>query len=173
MARIEQREFIRTTDYAVQKYAPADRLSVETLCDLHKQWLGGIYSWAGEYRQVNVSKGGFLFAAARLVPYLMAAFGKDCLARPVRLVASQDAYIGLAEAHTEFLLIHPFRDGNGRMARLLTTLMALRAGVSVPNFDLMPKWQREEYFAAVRAGLDRNYEPMRRVLTSLACGDMP
>ncbi|HEU4624651.1 MAG TPA: Fic family protein [Steroidobacteraceae bacterium] len=175
MARVEQREFIRTAHYAVQQYCGAQRLTAGHLCDLHRQWLGTLYPWAGEYRQVNLSKGGFPFAAARLVPFLMGDFEENCLARYSDLsrARSVDPWAALAEAHTEFLLIHPFRDGNGRVARLLTTLMALRAGVPVPSFDRLRKHQREAYFAAVRAGLDRNYEPMRRVLTSLVSADRP
>jgi len=34
----------------------------------------------------------------------------------------------LAEVHAELILIHPFREGNGRLARLLALLMALQAG---------------------------------------------
>ena len=31
--------------------------------DMHRLWLGEIYVWAGEYRQVNMGKGDFMFAA--------------------------------------------------------------------------------------------------------------
>jgi len=34
----------------------------------------------------------------------------------------------LAVTHAEFILIHPFREGNVRLGRLLNTLMALQAG---------------------------------------------
>ncbi len=33
------------------------------------------------------------------------------------------------EVHEELVLIHPFREGNGRVARLLSTLMAFQAGL--------------------------------------------
>ena len=49
------------------------------------------------------------------------------------------------------------------MARLLATLMALQAGFRQPGFEPLLQHHRAEYFAAVRAGLDRNYEPMRRI----------
>ena len=39
----------------------------------------------------------------------------------------------LARTHAEFILIHPFREGNGRLARLLNTLMAFQAGL--PGLD--------------------------------------
>lgn len=34
----------------------------------------------------------------------------------------------------DFLCIHPFRDGNGRMARLLTLLLLYQAGYEVGRF---------------------------------------
>ena len=35
----------------------------------------------------------------------------------------------IAITHTELVLIHPFREGNGRLARMLSNLMALQAGL--------------------------------------------
>ena len=45
---------------------------------MHRVWLGEIYSWAGEYRHVNVGKGSFMFAARR-VPRLMREFERGPL----------------------------------------------------------------------------------------------
>jgi len=39
-----------------------------------------------------------------------------------------------AMAHLNLVLVHPFRDGNGRMARCLQTLVLAREGVLVPSF---------------------------------------
>ena len=73
----------------------------------------------------------------------------------------------------ELMLIHPFREGNGRLGRILATLMALQAGLPVLDFSELDGERRKEYFAAVRAGLDRNYreifEDFAGCLTSLDC----
>ena len=65
--------------------------------------------------------------------------------------------------HTELILIHPFRDGNGRVARLLSTLMALQANFPLLNFEPMAGDNRENYYSAIKEGFNRNYEPMERV----------
>ena len=61
------------------------------------------------------------------------------------------------------MLIHPFREGNGRVSRLLSTLMALQAGLPLLDFSGIKGKQRKAYFAAVQAGMSRNYAPMAQV----------
>jgi cell filamentation protein len=171
MERVEERELTRVAGWALHSYENDRSISAGDLCDLHKRWLADVYAWAGSYRQVNVSKGGFMFAAATQVPRLMEIFQADCLAKYTPLRSSQhDVPLALAETHTELLLIHPFREGNGRTARLLARLMAAQAGIEIAKFDALVKHRREEYFAAVRAGLDRNYVPMRKLFSAIIDG---
>lgn len=135
------------------------------LCDMHRLWLGEIYSWAGSYRQVNISKGGFPFAMSHTIPGLMAAFEREQLRRytPCIFPTRKAIANALAEVHTELMLIHPFREGNGRLGRLLATLMGLQAGLPPLDFSELAGKRKEEYFAAVRAGLDRDYRPMTKL----------
>ena len=54
----------------------------------------------------------------------------------------------------EFLAIHPFKDGNGRLSRALTNLLLLKAGYSyVPyvSLDEIIEETRAEYYLALRA----------------------
>jgi cell filamentation protein len=73
----------------------------------------------------------------------------------------------LAEIHVELVLIHPFREGNGRLARVLATLMALQAGLPLLDFSLVAEEQKKKYFAAVQAGLDKNYKPMEMIFAAI------
>lgn len=73
----------------------------------------------------------------------------------------------MAEAHTELVLIHPFREGNGRVARVLSTLMALQAGMPLLDFSLIAEEKKKDYFAAVQAGLDKNYQPMEKIFLEI------
>ena len=45
-----------------------------------------------------------------------------------------------AMAHLNLAMIHPFKDGNGRMARALQTLVMSRNGVSSPTFCSIEEW---------------------------------
>ncbi len=73
----------------------------------------------------------------------------------------------LAETHAELVLIHPFREGNGRIARVLATLMALQAGPPPLDFSLIAGRAKNAYFTAVQAGMDRNYQPMEKLFAGI------
>jgi Fic family protein len=61
-----------------------------------------------------------------------------------------------------FLAIHPFQDGNGRLARVLTNLLLLRAGYGYVRYSSLERViedNREQYYRALRSGqttLDRD-----------------
>lgn len=156
-------------DVFVHDYDTRRRFTANDIKQMHRTWLGGIYEWAGEYRQVNVSKGGFTFAAASAIPVLMDEFERGPLKRntPCAFDSLGRVIDALAEVHVELLLIHPFREGNGRLARVLAGLMAAQSGRSIFDFRLLKGKKKQEYFAAVRAGLDRDYRPMQKVFEYL------
>jgi cell filamentation protein len=74
-----------------------------------------------------------------------------------------DVIHALAETHAELVLIHPFRDGNGRLARVLSSLMALQAGLPLLDFSGMAGTGKTAYIAAIQAALDKHHAPMEYV----------
>ena len=72
----------------------------------------------------------------------------------------------IAVVHVELVLIHPFRDGNGRLSRLLSSVMALQAGRRQLDYTTWDE-RKAKYIGAVQAGMT-DYGPMiglvRRVL---------
>jgi cell filamentation protein len=74
--------------------------------------------------------------------------------------------------HTELVLIHPFREGNGRCARLLAVLMGLQAGLPPLDFGAIRGSVRQRYIAAVHAGLDYNYAPMVEIFRAVISGTL-
>ena len=169
MDEAEARALERAMDELVRMYDENHRFTAMDICELHKIWLGEIYEWAGKYRQVNISKGDFPFAAVGRVPALMVEFEQGALREytPCAFNDKTEVVRALAETHTELVLIHPFREGNGRVARVLSTLMALQAGMPLLDFSLIAEEKKNEYFAAVQAGLDKNYKPMEKVFSEI------
>lgn len=166
--KVEATALAQATDLLVRTYDSKHRFTASDICYFHKVWLDKIFQWAGKYRQVNVSKDNFPFAAARHVPSLMEEFERGLLKKytPCNFKKREDIVRALAETHVELMLIHPFREGNGRVGRLLATLMALQAGLPL-DFGTIRGRKKQNYFAAVRSGLDSNYMPMEKIFADV------
>ena len=66
MARAESRALLDAQERLVETHSLDHRFTATDIREIHRVWLGAIYPWAGQYRSVNIAKGGFHFAAARL-----------------------------------------------------------------------------------------------------------
>ncbi len=76
------------------------------------------------------------------------------------------AYARAAMAHLNLVGIHPWRDGNGRTARALHTLVLARTGELAPEFSSIEEWLGEQintvqYYEALRAVQQGTFQPER------------
>jgi cell filamentation protein len=163
--RAEYRALLASPTKYLQIIEPESRFSAALLCEMHKDWLGGLYVWAGKYRTVEMSKGGFRWPPAHLIESNMQRFERGllrdntpCAPGPLEQVA-----LRIAKVHAELLLIHPFREGNGRLARWLAALMALQAGLPTPQFRFVGRGSTAEkarYLESVKRGYLEDFEPL-------------
>jgi cell filamentation protein len=162
MEEAESQALELAQEAALEQFGPDHRFAAVDICALHRIWLGPIYAWAGSYRSVNISKAGFQFAHAPLIANLMAELERNSLRRhtPCRGSNDTDVAQALAEVHGELILVHPFRDGNGRLARLLALLMALQAGLPPLDFGPLVGRGKPRYIAGIHAAMNRDYAPL-------------
>lgn len=104
-------------------------------------------------RDVNVYEG----PDADLVPGLMSGLVDS-------LAASMDAnqLVDAAMAHLNLVMIHPFRDGNGRMARALQTLVLARDQIVEPTFSSIEEWlgsNTQDYYDVLAATGQGSWHP--------------
>jgi Fic family protein len=69
-----------------------------------------------------------------------------------------------AMAHLHVTSIHPFRDGNGRISRIVQSLVLAREGLMSPEFSSIEEYLGENtpaYYAALREVQDGGYRPER------------
>lgn len=163
--REESEALLATTQQLIDEVTVDQRFAAADISSMHRRWLGSIYEWAGEYRSVNIAKGEFMFAAAAQVPRLMQQFARGPLRlyTPCNMTSAEEQAAALAIVHAEFILIHPFREGNGRCGRLLAMLMGLQAGLPPLDFGGLRGAKKRRYIAAVQSAMDRDYEPMTAV----------
>jgi len=169
--QIEAKELLRVTNQMTEYYGKNHAFTAADICYMHHSWLGSIYEWAGHYRNVTMIKDNFPFATPSLIPKLMDEFEREILRwyTPCNFDSRYDVVRALAVVHTELLLIHPFREGNGRIARLLAIIMALQAKLPFLDFSDLKDQKKDEYFAAVRAGLERDYKSMEKIFNDVIC----
>lgn len=74
----------------------------------------------------------------------------------------ENPIIVAAVAHHEMVKIHPFKDGNGRTARLLLNLILLKSGFPICNIK---RSERPDYYNALSLADEGEYEPIIEVVT--------
>lgn len=154
-------------DYYGRPGIESSPITADFIRAMHRDWLGAIYSWAGQYRTVDLSKGEFVWPPAYLVPGNMESFDREVLQvhTPCRHDELPVVCRSVAIVHADILLIHPFREGNGRLARWLADIMVFQAGYTPPLYRFRGRGStavRKEYLAAVIRGYQRDYEPLAR-----------
>jgi cell filamentation protein len=173
MDALELQLLLELYDEVLLHNLPDRTLTVADLKQWHRLWLGNVYAWAGQERSVNLGKGGFQFATAGLLPGLLRDFERQCLAKwtPCDKLAPDEVAQAIAVTHMELILIHPFREGNGRLSRLLADVMAVQAGHEPLDYS---SWEQNKaaYIGVIHAGISGNYSPMRQfVAQAMAAGD--
>ncbi len=104
-----------------------------------------------------------LYPMPQEIPALMKTFIQHLNRKPASSDAALDAYCRL---HLEFVSIHPFSDGNGRMARLLANLPLMRCG-ELPV--IIPSSRRQQYIKIISTAQqsvpvqEKSGKPLRKI----------
>ena len=75
-----------------------------------------------------------------------------------------DVVVRAAMAHLHVISVHPFDDGNGRVARIVQSLVLARDGLVSPEFSSIEEYLGEhtsDYYAALRETQGGGYRPER------------
>jgi cell filamentation protein len=165
MDKLEKEEQLRAMDELTNLFDSNHQFTAADISTMHKIWLGNVYDWAGKYRQVKMHKEDFTFAYPEHISKLMDEFEKRQLQKftPCHFELHSDIAKALAVVHTELVIIHPFREGNGRVSRMLAILMGLQAGLPPLDFQDMITKAKEEYILAIQIGFGGNYAPMEKM----------
>src|SRR5579859_4875576 len=129
------------------------------ICELHAisfQWI--FPDWAGKFRAIRVTYSGKEAPMYFQVPELIKNLCADLQVRFQNLPKSfeqnfiQDVVSLLAWFQYQFVFIHPFQDYNGRMARMLTTLILLKLKLPPASVTVEEKMDRKRYLKAMQLG---------------------
>lgn len=160
--------FLKAQYQLLEDLTNTTRFDVAYILKIHHLALSHIYDFAGKLRHVNMAKGGFIFPTARFLPQIMEDFDKRFLSPlPDSYSSEEDLIKDIAKVHAELLYIHPFREGNGRTARVLANLMAAKQGHDFLDLNKILENNFEEYVKAVQAASAEYYAPMEKIIRLL------
>lgn len=127
------------------------RFDPEHLKSIHRRIFGAVYDWAGEFRDIEIWKGGTAFVAPEGIEYEIDDLcGRIRDAGYFQGMSHDDAANALADAMADLNGIHPFREGNGRTQRAFIGQLALNAGYDLDFTKMSENDMRNASMAAAR-----------------------
>ena len=130
----------KTKAYALFESSFINNIDVGTikgLQQIHSYLFGGLYDFAGQIRQNNISKGGFQFAVSRFLVETL----KQIEAMP------ETTFDEIIMKYVEMNIAHPFMDGNGRSARIWLDLILKK---SIKKCVDWSKISKQDYMNAMK-----------------------
>jgi len=106
----------KTKAYAMFGSSFIDNIEVGTtkgLQQIHAYLFGGLYDFAGQIRQKNISKGGFQFAASQFLNQTL---------KQIEMMP-ENTFEEIIDKYIEMNIAHPFMEGNGRSTRIWLDLI--------------------------------------------------
>lgn len=107
------------------------------LQQIHAYLFGGLYDFAGQIRQKNISKGGFQFAVSHFLGDTL----KQIEAMP------ETTFDEIVNKYVEMNIAHPFMEGNGRSARIWLDLMLKKRLKKCVDWSIIGK---QDYMNAMK-----------------------
>lgn len=141
--RISKKKAVELFENGMLDSLPAGKFS--TLQMIHKFLFEDIYDFAGKLRTVNLAKGNFRFAP---LMYLEAAL-ENIDKMP------QSTFEEIVEKYVEMNIAHPFREGNGRSARIWLDHILKKEIEKVVDWS---KVDKEDYLLAMERSPIRDIE---------------
>jgi Fic-DOC domain mobile mystery protein B len=155
----ERENILRGREWAVgDRTSPTDMVSDEYVRKLHKKMFDETWKWAGDYRHTEKNIG---VSVHEIRERLMALFGDT------RYWIENGTYLPdeiAVRFHHRLVFIHPFPNGNGRHARLIADIIAMKLGrpaFTWGSANLVKEGEaRTTYLEAIRAADDGGIQPL-------------
>ena len=159
----------RHTPLSIEMLISLSALVMKNTGKVYKTILGDFSSACGDLRLLNVSAGigGHSYMNYSKVPAKLAEFCERLNVQRAKAseMSVDDLYQMSFDAHYNLVTIHPWADGNGRMARLVMNMLQFEFGL-IPTKIL--KEDKEEYIKALVATRETdNLDIFRSFMSSM------
>jgi len=172
---LEQEGVKKGQQYVIKLSAEQAEITPQLILNVHKAGFGFIFpDWAGKFRTVDVTVGEYIPPHYSRVSELVINLCGDLAERlkHLPLPSPQNKEVFLAELisllawfQNRFVWIHPFKDYNGRVARLLTNLILLNLGLPILSIKAETGKDRDRYIEAMKEADKHDYSKLEGLLS--------
>ncbi|MDP2632944.1 MAG: Fic family protein [Candidatus Curtissbacteria bacterium] len=171
---LEQEGIKKAQQYILKLSDKKAEITPELICAIHKEGFGFIFpGWAGKFRAIDVTVGEYEPPHYSSIPEFVKNLCEDLKERLKYLPSpkNQEQFLTevislLAWFQHRLVWIHPFQDYNGRVARLLTNLLALNLGLPLLIIKADTGQDREAYIKAMKAADKNDYSKLESIIAS-------
>lgn len=171
---LEQEGVKRAQLYILKLAENKSKITPELICKVHREGFGFIFpDWTGKFRTVDVTVGMYEPPHYSKIAELVRNLCDDLEERLRYIPSFKNSEHFLAEAISllawfqhRFVWIHPFKDYNGRVARLLTNLLALNLGLPLIVIKAETGADRQRYISAMKLADKHDYSKLEKLLAS-------
>ena len=164
----------RTLQYIIKLGDKKTKITPEVIQDIHKVGFGFIFpDWAGKFRTVDVTVGEYEPPHYSQIAVLVKNLSEDLEERLKYIPSPKDEEKFLAEIISflawfqhRFVWIHPFKDYNGRVARLLTNLLVLKFKLPLLEIKAETGIDRQKYIKAMKAADKHDYSKLEKLIAN-------
>jgi cell filamentation protein len=122
-------DFVAERSRELSQTPLAGRFDLAHLQAIHRRLFGDVYEWAGELRDIDISKGANRFAHhAHIATAAAPIFKKLAAENHLAGIGPADFSDRAAHYFAELNALHPFREGNGRAQREFISHLARTSG---------------------------------------------
>lgn len=174
VVELEKKGIKKALEYIIKLSQKKRGVTPKLILEIHKVGFGFIFpDWAGKFRAVDVTVGEFEPPHYSKIAELVKNLCDDLKERLKYLPKPQEEEKFLTEAISilawfqhRFVWIHPFKDYNGRVARLLTNFLTLNLGLPMLEIKAETNKDRENYVQAMEAADKLDYSKLEKLIVN-------
>ena len=171
---LEQEGVKKAQEYIIKLSQQKEAITPHTICDVHRVGFGFIFpDWSGKFITIDVIVGEYEPPYFSRIPELVKNLCDDLSERLSHLTSPEQEEQFLVEIISllawfqhRFVWIHPFRDYNGRVARLLTNLLLLNLGLPIAPIKAETRSDRDKNVEAMKKADENDYSKLEELISN-------
>lgn len=164
----------KALQYIIRLSEKKTKITPKLIQDIHRVGFGFIFpGWAGKLRTIGVTVGEYEPPHYSKIAVLVKNLCDDLEERlkHIPLPEQEEQFLAeiislLAWFQHRFVWIHPFKDYNGRVARLLTNLLVLNFGLPALEIKAETGADRQKYIKAMKVADEHDYSKLEKLIAT-------